>query len=138
MTTGTFTLSSLRKKILEPLIKSSRKGLKKFKPCIHNVVVLWNIAFYMCLSLRVIVKCTGAIFVCKWIESIGWTPEKIVILIQIGWGFSIGMLWFIFILSLIILLLIEAKLIVTCHLTITLARSFIFFLYTKCIFYSNR
>ena len=81
----------------------------------YNVVVLWNIAFYMCRSLRVMVKCTGAIFVCKWIESIGWTPEKIVILIQIKWGFSIGMLWFSFILSLILLVLIEAKLIVTYH-----------------------
>ena len=27
------------------------------------------------------VKCTGAIFICEWIESIGWTPEKIVILL---------------------------------------------------------
>ena len=33
--------------------------------------------------------------------------------------FSIGMLWFSFILSLILLLLIEAKLIVTHHLIIT-------------------
>ena len=62
---------------------------------------LWKIAFYKCLSLGVMVKYTGAIFVCEWIESIGWTPEKIVIFIQIGRGFSIGMLWFSFIHSLI-------------------------------------
>ena len=107
------------RKILEPLIKTSSKGLENFKPSIHNVIVLWNIAFYMCLSLRVMVKCTGAIFVCRWIESIGWTPGKIVILIQIKWMLSIGMLRFSFILSLILLLLTEAKLIVTNHLFIT-------------------
>ena len=98
----------------EPHIKTSCKGLKNLNLAYYNVV-LWNIAFYMCRSLRVMVKCTGAIFVCKWIESIGWTPEKLVILIQIKWGFSIGMLWFSFIHSLILLVLIEAKLIVTYH-----------------------
>ena len=36
--------------------KIIQKRSEKFKPCIYNVVV---------------VKCTGAIFVCKWIKSIG-------------------------------------------------------------------
>ena len=52
-------------------LKIKQKRSEKFKLCIHNVVVLRNIAFYMCLTLRIMVKCTGATFVCKWIESIG-------------------------------------------------------------------
>ena len=32
------------------------------------------------------VKCTGAIFVWEWIESIGWSPGKIVIVIKIKWN----------------------------------------------------
>ena len=56
MVTGTFTQNSLFKKIPKPLIKSYRKGLKNLNLAYNNVVV---------------VKCTGAIFVCKWIKSIG-------------------------------------------------------------------
>ena len=51
--------------------KIKQKTSEKFKPCIHNVVVLWSIAFYVCLTLRIMVKCKGDTFVCKWIESIG-------------------------------------------------------------------
>ena len=50
--------------------KIKQKRSQKFKLCIHYVFVVWNIAFYMCLTLRIMVKCTGTIFVCKWIESI--------------------------------------------------------------------
>ena len=51
--------------------KNQAERSEKFKLCIHNFVVSWNIAFYVCLTLRIKVKCTGAIFVCNWVESIG-------------------------------------------------------------------
>ena len=50
--------------------KIKQQRSEKFKLYLHNVVVLWNIAFYMCLTLRIMVKCTCTIFVWKWIESI--------------------------------------------------------------------
>ena len=46
--------------------KIKQKRSQKFKLCIHNVFVVWNIAFYMRIALRIMVKCTGTIFVSKW------------------------------------------------------------------------
>ena len=71
MATGTFTHNSMRTKILKPLIKTHRKGLKtsnlSYSMLLDQRKFRKNMAFYVCLlavlgSQGVVVKCTAAIF----------------------------------------------------------------------------